>query len=85
MTRVSVELDYETVDRIVFNELRDTRIRMIEDYGAGNNVFAWDDVEQDNEEILRHIRALEVIMEYFGTPEQLTDYKRFEVPGEENE
>jgi uncharacterized protein with HEPN domain len=85
MTKVSVELDYETVDRIVFNELRDMRIRMIEDYGAGNNVFAWQDIEQDNEEILRHIRALEVILEYCGTPEQLTDYKRFEVPGEENE
>ena len=85
MTKVSVELDYETVDRIVFNELKDTWIRMIADYDASNNVFAWQDIEQDNEEILRHIRALEVLLEYFGTPEQLNDYAPFVVLGKENE
>ena len=45
----------------------------LDDLGAGNSVFVWDDGEADDAEIQRHIDALDVVLSWYGTPDQLKD------------
>ena len=71
MSKISVELDWETVDSIVVGQLRDTWQSLKNDVGAGAWVFAFGDQEQDDAEIQRHIDALEVILKWYGNKEQL--------------
>lgn len=73
MSKISVELDWETIDSIVVGQLRDTWQSLKADLGAGNHVFAWGDPEQDDELIQKHIDALELILKWYSTPEQLKD------------
>jgi hypothetical protein len=73
MSKVTVELDLETVDTIVVDQLRDTWESLKADLGAGNHVFAWGDPEQDDELIQKHIDALELILKWYATPAQLED------------
>lgn len=73
MSKISVELDWETVDHIVVGQLRDTWQSLKNDLGANNHVFAWGDQEQDDAEIQRHIDALELILKWYATPAQLAD------------
>ena len=71
MSKVTVEIDYDMSDRITFENLADCRQNFLNDLGAGNSVFAWDDPEQDDAEIQRHIDALEVVLKWYGNKEQL--------------
>ena len=73
MSKVTVELDWETVDNVVVGQLRDTRERLKADLGAGSWVFVWGDQEADDAEIQKHIDALELILKWYSTPEQLVD------------
>lgn len=73
MSKINVELDWETVDSIVVGQLRDTWESLKADLGAGNHVFAWGDPEQDDAEIQKHIDALELILKWYSTPAQLAD------------
>jgi hypothetical protein len=73
MSKVTVELDWETVDNVVVGQLRDTRERLKADLGAGSWVFVWGDQEADDAEIQKHIDALELILKWYSTPEQLAD------------
>jgi hypothetical protein len=71
--KITVELNWETVDNIVVGQLRETWENLKDDLGAGNNVFAWGDPEQDDELIQKHIDALELILKWYATPDQLED------------
>lgn len=73
MTKFTVEIDYELSDKITFESLRDCRERFLNDLGQNNSVFAWDDQEQDDAEIQRHIDALDVVLSWYGTPDQLKE------------
>jgi len=73
MSKITVELDWETVDNVVVGQLRDTRERLKADLGAGSWVFVWGDQEADDAEIQKHIDALELILKWYSTPEQLAD------------
>ena len=73
MSKYTVELDWETVDNVVVGQLRDTRERLKADLGAGSWVFVWGDQEADDAEIQKHIDALELILKWYSTPEQLAD------------
>ena len=73
MSKISVELDWETVDNVVVGQLRDTRERLKADLGAGSWVFVWGDQEADDAEIQKRIDALELILKWYSTPEQLVD------------
>lgn len=75
MSKISVELDWETVDNIVVGQLRDTWQNLKNDVGAGAWVFAFGDQEQDDAEIQRHIDALELILKWYSTPAQLADMR----------
>lgn len=73
MSKINVELDWETVDNIVVGQLQYTRESLKADIGAGKNVFAWGDQEQDDAEIQKHIDALELLLKWYATPSQLKD------------
>ena len=73
MSKISVELEWETVDHIVVSQLRDTWERLKLDIGANNHVFVWGDQEADDAEIQKHIDALEVVLKWYSTPDQLKE------------
>ena len=73
MSKITVELDWETVDNVVVGQLRDTWERLKTDLGAGNHVFVWGDSEADDAEIQKRIDALELILKWYSTPAQLAD------------
>ena len=70
MSKISVELDWETVDHIVVGQLRDTWESLKRDLGANHNVFVWGDQEADDAEIQKHIDALVVVLKWYTTPDQ---------------
>ena len=71
MTKFTVEIDHDMSDRITFENLADCRQRFIDDLGANNSVFVWDDGEQDDALIQKHIDALELILTWYGDKQQL--------------
>ena len=73
MSKISVELELEAVDHIVVSQLRDTWERLKLDIGANNHVFVWGDQEADDAEIQKHIDALEVVLKWYSTPDQLKE------------
>jgi hypothetical protein len=73
MAKYTVELDWETVDNIVVGQLRDTRESLKNDLGAGARVFVWGDQEADDAEIQKHIDAVELLLKWYSTPDQLKD------------
>lgn len=73
MSKISVELDWETIDNIVVGQLRDTWQTLKKDLGSGTWVFVWGDQEADDAEIQKHIDALELLLKWYATPEQLKD------------
>ena len=73
MAKISVDLDWETVDHIIFGQLRDTWQNLKKDLGAGTWVFVWGDQEADDAEIQKHLDALELLLKWYATPEQLKE------------
>ena len=73
MTKITVELDIEQFDTMVVNELIRTREAFLNDIGANNHVFVWGDQEVDDIEIQKRIDALELLLKWYATPEQLAD------------
>lgn len=73
MSKVTVELGWDTIDSIVVGQLRDTWESLKNDLGKGNHVFAWGDTEQDDALIQKHVDALELILKWYATPAQLED------------
>ena len=73
MTKICIELDYESIDNIVQQQLVDTWTCLKQDLGANNNVFVWGDQEADDAEIQRHIDALELVLKWYSTPDQLKE------------
>jgi hypothetical protein len=73
MTKITVELDIEQFDTMVVNELIRTREAFLNDIGANNHVFVWGDQEADGIEIQKRIDALELLLKWYATPEQLAE------------
>lgn len=73
MSKVTVELDWDTIDGIVVGQLRDTWQNFKADIGNNNHVFVWGDQEADDIEIQKRIDALELLLKWYATPEQLAE------------
>ncbi len=73
MSKISVELEWETIDHIVVSQLRDTWETLKNDLGANNHVFVWGDQEADDAQIQKHIDALELILKWYSTSDQLKE------------
>jgi hypothetical protein len=73
MSGYKIELNWDMVDEIVVGQLRNTWETLKSDLGAGNHVFVYGDQEADDIEIQKHIDALELVLKWYATPEQLKD------------
>jgi len=73
MTKITVELDIEQFDTMVVNELIRTREAFLNDIGNNNHVFVYGDQEEDDIEIQKRIDALELLLKWYATPEQLVN------------
>lgn len=73
MTKFTVELDLETIDNIVVKQLRNTWESLKDDLGAGSGVFVWGDQEADDVEIQKHIDAVEIVLKWYSTPDQMKE------------
>jgi hypothetical protein len=73
MSKISVELELETVDNIVVEQLRNTWETLKRDLGANHHVFVWGDQEADDIQIQKHIDALEIVLKWYSTPDQLVE------------
>ena len=73
MTKFTVELDLEAIDNIVVEQLRNTWESLKNDLGAGSGVFVWGDQEADDVEIQKHIDAVEIVLKWYSTPDQMKE------------
>lgn len=73
MSKISIEIDSEAIDNIVASQLRNTWELLKLDIGANNHVFVWGDQEADDAEIQKHIDALELLLKWYSTPDQLKE------------
>ena len=73
MSGYKIELDWDMVDSIVIGQLRSTWENLKDDLGKNHNVFVYGDQEADDVEIQKHIDALELILKWYATPDQLGD------------
>ena len=73
MSTYTVEVDAETIDKIIIGQLKETYESLVEDlaaYDGGKtpNIFFWGEPEKDKAEIQRHLDALKVVIEWYGVP-----------------
>jgi hypothetical protein len=73
MQKITVELDWETVDRIVAEQVIDARNGLVEDLeereGEGRRGGIFDnDKDKDIILIKAHIDAFDMVIKYFGRP-----------------
>ena len=73
MSKISVELEWETVDSIVVSQLRSTWETLKDDLGKRRHIFVWDDQEADDVEIQKHIDALELMLKWYSTSDQMKE------------
>lgn len=73
MNKYMIEVDAETIDKIVIGQIKETYGSLVEDlaaYDAGQtpNIFFWGEPEKDKAEIQRHLDALKLLIEWYGVP-----------------
>jgi hypothetical protein len=73
MTKITIEVEQDQVDALVQQELIDCRAAFLKDKGNRAWVFSWEDQEADDAEIQRHIDALDVVISWFCTPDQIKE------------
>ena len=67
-----IEINEDMIDTIVVEQLAASRQQFLDYLGANSNVFVWDDQEEDDKEIQKHIDAIDIVINWFATSEQLT-------------
>jgi hypothetical protein len=68
MGKITVELDDETLDNIIVDQLFETRSALLKDYERDNaKVFSLDPRE-DRAEIRKMIRSLERVISWYSVP-----------------
>lgn len=73
MSKISVELEWETVDSIVVSQLRSTWETLKGNLGNADWIFVWGDQEADDAEIQKRIDALELMLKWYSTPDQMKE------------
>jgi hypothetical protein len=78
MSKFTIDIDYELADKITAQSLLETyqnfkdRIGEIE-AGGRPAIFEWEDIEHDKAEIQKRIDALELLLDWYCTPDQLKE------------
>ena len=66
-----IEISEDMIDTIVVEQLAATRQQFLNDLGANSNVFVWNDPEEDDKEIQKHIDAIDMVINWYATENQL--------------
>jgi hypothetical protein len=66
-----IEISEDMIDTIVVEQLAASRQRFLNDLGANSNVFVWNDPEEDDKEIQKHIDAIDMVINWYATESQL--------------
>ena len=80
MSKFTINIDYELADKITAQSLIETyqnfkdRISEIE-AGGRPAIFEWEDIEHDKAEIQKRINALELLLDWYCTPDQLKELR----------
>jgi hypothetical protein len=67
--KFTIELDYEMVDKIIIQQLQDNYADMkldLENRAEGTLAIWEHDVEEDKKAIKKHLKALKLILKYYG-------------------
>ena len=68
MSKITVDLDWETLDNIIVEQLFESRSALLKDYERENaKVFSLDPVE-DRKQIRKMIRSFERVIEWYTVP-----------------
>lgn len=73
MNEYTFKLSYEQIDQIVVDQLVQTLDCLKSDLGNNRGVFVWGDPDADDVEIQKRIDALELLLDWYATPDQLKD------------
>jgi len=73
MNEYTFKLSYEQVDHIVVDQLVQTLDCLKSDLRKNRGVFVWGDPDADDVEIQKRIDALELLLEWYATPDQLKE------------
>ena len=73
MSEYKIDLTYEMVDNIIVSQLRSTWETLKDDLGNARWIFVWGDQEADDVEIQKRIDALELMLKWYATPDQLKE------------
>lgn len=73
MEKITVEIDYQTLDDIVQAQLVRSWESLKLDLGAGNAVFVWGDQEADDVQIQKYVDAFEIVLKWYSTRDQLEE------------
>ena len=66
-----IEISEDMIATIVVEQLAATRQQFLNDLGANSNVFVWNDPEEDDKEIQKHIDAIDMVINWYATESQL--------------
>ena len=69
--KYKIEINEDMIDSIVVDQLAASRQQFLNYLGANSNVFVWDDQEEDDKEIQKHIDAIDTVISWYATDEQL--------------
>ena len=78
MSKFTIDIDYELADKITAQNLLETyqnfkdRISEIE-AGGRPAIFEWEDIQADRAEIQKRIDALELLLDWYCTPDQFKE------------
>lgn len=73
MSKYTIDLSYEMIDQIVVDQLRDTWNAFKRHLGANAATFVWNDQEADDAEIQKRIDALELMLKWYATLDQMKE------------
>jgi hypothetical protein len=68
----NIEISEDMIDTIMVDQLAASRQQFLDDLGANNHVFVWGDQEADDAEIQKHIHAIDLVIQWYATPDQLS-------------
>jgi hypothetical protein len=73
MSGYKIDLDWDMIDNIVVGQMRNTWETLKQDLGANRHIFVYGNQEADDAEIQKHIDALELLLSWYATLDQLED------------
>lgn len=68
MSKVTFELESEMVDRVIVEELINSRISLLSDYENGGNAVFDVDPDEDRKQIGELIKSIERVIDWYSIP-----------------